>query len=77
MDAIEDLIKTFNHVSMDTEFPGTVFLPPEVSHDFEYQVVRSNVNNLKLIQIGITLADESGRLPEGTCCWQFNLSFDL
>ena len=49
MDQIEALAGTYNHASMDTEFPGTAFLPSEVGHDFEYQVVRSNVNNLKLI----------------------------
>lgn len=36
-----------------------------------------NVNELKLIQIGITVADERGRTPSPTSTWQFNMHFDL
>lgn len=53
----------YNFVAMDTEFPGTVFFPNEVSQDFEYQIVRANVSRLKLIQIGITLSKSDGQFP--------------
>ena len=36
-----------------------------------------NVDNLKLIQAGITLAKENGEKPEGTHTWQFNIDYDL
>jgi CCR4-NOT transcription complex subunit 7/8 len=32
---------------------------------------------LKLIQIGITLSDENGKLPEPVSTWQFNFNFDI
>jgi CCR4-NOT transcription complex subunit 7/8 len=36
-----------------------------------------NVDNLKMIQIGITLANEMGEFPEDVSTWQFNFKFDL
>ena len=36
-----------------------------------------NVDDLKLIQIGITIADEKGRTPHPISTWQFNMQFDL
>lgn len=35
------------------------------------------MDKLKLIQLGVTLADKSGNYPAGTCTWQFNFAFDL
>lgn len=45
--------------------------------DFEYQLIRENVNMLKLIQIGITLSNEKGEVPKENLTWQFNFKFDL
>ncbi len=42
-----------------------------------YKNIKLNVDNLKMIQIGITLANELGELPEGVSTWQFNFKFDL
>jgi len=36
-----------------------------------------NVDKLKVIQVGISLADEDGYLPQGIGTWQFNFKFDL
>lgn len=36
-----------------------------------------NVNELKLIQIGITIADQMGRTPTPISTWQFNMHFDM
>jgi CCR4-NOT transcription complex subunit 7/8 len=32
---------------------------------------------LKVIQIGITLSDDTGKVPEPISTWQFNFNFDL
>jgi CCR4-NOT transcription complex subunit 7/8 len=40
-------------------------------------MVKVNVDNLKLIQVGITLSDNNGQLAPGICSWQFNLTFDI
>lgn len=40
-------------------------------------MVRENVNNLKLIQLGITLSNNDGEFPKPTCTWQFNFRFNL
>ena len=42
-----------------------------------YESIKQNVDNLKVIQIGITLCDVKGNYPQGTTTWQFNLKFDL
>ena len=39
--------------------------------------MRCNVDLLRIIQIGLTLADENGNMPEDVCTWQFNFVFDL
>ena len=33
---------------------------------------------LKMIQLGLSFANEKGELPENGCCtWQFNFAFNL
>jgi len=36
-----------------------------------------NVDKLKVIQVGISFADEEGITPPGVGTWQFNIRFDL
>ena len=43
----------------------------------EYKMIKMNVDKLKVIQIGISLADEEGNVPKGVNTWQFNFKFDL
>ena len=52
-------------------------MPAVDGQDYTYQLVKVNVDHLKLIQIGITLFDKEGRMPEGAKSWQFNFKFDL
>ena len=64
----------------DTEFPGVVARPIgtfKTSSDYHYQTMRCNVDLLKIIQVGITFADENGELPEPCCTWQFNFRFSV
>lgn len=91
---IRDIIDNFPFISMDTEFPGVIVKP--VSEDQgkpyqwrklqpseHYKVLKANVDVLNIIQIGLTLSDSDGNLPDlgtGDCqfIWQFNFSdFDL
>ena len=43
---------------------------------FEYNFLRSNVNRLKIIQLGITLCSQDGKIAEEYPTWQFNFHFD-
>ncbi|PVV02835.1 hypothetical protein BB560_002701 [Smittium megazygosporum] len=77
---IRSLLSDYPYVSMDTEFPGVVARPMGTflsSSDYHYQLLRCNVDMLKMIQLGITLSDSNGNMPKGTCTWQFNFKFSL
>jgi CCR4-NOT transcription complex subunit 7/8 len=72
-----EIVDRYPVISMDTEFPGVVVQPVERNTpDLQWRIVRSNVNCLKIIQLGITLCDREGKLPDGSCTWQFNFHFD-
>lgn len=77
---IRDLVKKYPYIAMDTEFPGVVAKPVgtfRTPHDFYYQTMKLNVNLLKIIQIGFTLLNEKGEVPDKCCTWQFNFKFSL
>ncbi|CAM9411034.1 unnamed protein product, partial [Phaeothamnion confervicola] len=63
----------------DTEFPGVVARPivDYTQSDYQYQTLRCNVDLLKIIQLGLSFANEEGEFAEGCCCWQFNFKFSL
>jgi len=70
------VLEHYNFVSMDTEFPGIVFHKDLSKNESSYSIVRKNVESMKLIQVGITLSDADGNLPDEITTWQFNLCFD-
>jgi len=77
---IRDIIEKYPYVAMDTEFPGVVARPIgefKSSSDYQYQLLRCNVDLLKIIQIGFTFYNDKGEQPSGGSTWQFNFRFNL
>ena len=70
------------HYMQDTEFPGIIANRCEVDQRYyseqecEYFLVKRNVEETKMIQIGLSIADENGATPLPTSTWQFNFKFD-
>ncbi|MBA0649412.1 hypothetical protein Goklo_016981 [Gossypium klotzschianum] len=65
----------------NTEFPGTIFKPSKqvVFEDnpvINYHYMKSNVDALQIIQLGLSLSDAQGNLPDfdSPFCyvWEFN-----
>ena len=77
MKNLTSLIKEYNYIGMDTEFPGIVYSISDLSDDFYYKSLKLNVDSLKLIQLGVTLSNEKGEYPSPIRTWQFNLEFDI
>jgi CCR4-NOT transcription complex subunit 7/8 len=77
MAAVREVIEKYPFVAMDTEFPGVVAKPvtESFSPDFHYKSLKINVDLLKIIQLGLSFADEEGKFAP--VCWQFNFLFDL
>lgn len=79
MAVIREIIEKYNYVAMDTEFPGVVAKPvtETFSPDFHYKSLKVNIDLLKIIQLGLSFADENGNFAPGCPCWQFNFQFNL
>ncbi|XP_034246999.1 CCR4-NOT transcription complex subunit 7 [Thrips palmi] len=78
---IRQIVQKYNYVAMDTEFPGVVARPIgefRSTADYQYQLLRCNVDLLRIIQLGLTFLDEQGKTPRGPyTTWQFNFKFNL
>ncbi|XP_021279339.1 probable CCR4-associated factor 1 homolog 9 [Herrania umbratica] len=91
IELISQVIDEYPFISMDTEFPGLVIKPKvdssrpyhgQLRPSDHYKFLKSNVDALNLIQVGLTLSDSSGNLPnlgtETQFIWEFNFSdFDV
>ncbi|XP_054152935.1 CCR4-NOT transcription complex subunit 7-like [Oppia nitens] len=77
---IRKIVGKYPFVAMDTEFPGVVARPIgefRSTSDYQYQLLRCNVDLLKIIQLGLTFLDSKGETPPGYTTWQFNFKFNL
>lgn len=77
---IRQVVQKYHYVAMDTEFPGVVARPIgefRSSADYQYQLLRCNVDLLRIIQLGLSFMDEEGNTPTGFTTWQFNFKFNL
>ncbi|XP_015785076.1 CCR4-NOT transcription complex subunit 7 isoform X3 [Tetranychus urticae] len=77
---IRQVVQKYPFIAMDTEFPGVVARPIgefRSSSDYQFQLLRCNVDLLKIIQLGLTFLDDNGKTPPGYSTWQFNFKFSL
>jgi len=77
---IRKILDEYPYMAMDTEFPGVVARPIgefKSSSDYQYQLLRCNVDLLKIIQIGFTFYDAKGEQPPDGSTWQFNFKFNM
>ncbi|CAI9734441.1 CCR4-NOT transcription complex subunit 7-like [Octopus vulgaris] len=77
---IRQVVQQYRYVAMDTEFPGVVARPIgdfRSTADYQYQLLRCNVDLLKIIQVGITFLDDFGQTATPISTWQFNFKFNL
>ena len=61
------IVTEYPYVAMDTEFPGVVARPIgdfKSSSDYQYQLLRCNVDLLKIIQLGLTFFNKDGEMPQ-------------
>jgi len=69
LDAIGSLLARYPFVAIDTEYPGTVHRPPpgrsagQLAPPERYALVKANVDELPIVQLGLTLCDEFGNIP--------------
>jgi CCR4-NOT transcription complex subunit 7/8 len=80
MNVLQELVTRYRFVSVDCKFPGIVARPIgtfKTTSEYHYQTLRSNVDVLQVVQVGLTLSDEYGNHPPGVSSWQFNFRFNV
>ncbi|KAG2280118.1 hypothetical protein Bca4012_048361 [Brassica carinata] len=84
---ISGIVEDYPFISMDTEFPGVIYKADlrRLNPGYLYKLLKSNVDALSLIQVGLTLSDADGNLPDlgggvggSRFIWEFNFhDFDV
>ncbi|XP_066286524.1 CCR4-NOT transcription complex subunit 7-like [Branchiostoma lanceolatum] len=77
---IRQIVHKYPYIAMDTEFPGVVARPIgefRSTADYQYQLLRCNVDLLKIIQLGMTFMNEKGEYAPNIFTYQFNFKFNL
>ncbi|CAO2146443.1 unnamed protein product [Urochloa humidicola] len=69
LDHISSLLPQFPVIVFDTEYPGTVHRPPpgrcesDLTPPERYALIKANVDEVPILQLGITLCDADGNVP--------------
>ncbi|KAK7258690.1 hypothetical protein RIF29_24272 [Crotalaria pallida] len=83
---IKSILPLHGYVAIDTEFPGCIYKDKchysNLTPSQTYATMKANVDALNIIQLGLTISDYAGNLPDlGTdscCIWEFNFKdFDI
>ncbi|TVU41563.1 hypothetical protein EJB05_15092, partial [Eragrostis curvula] len=76
MALIESLLPRFRYAAVDTEFPGTVYRPACPAYlltpEKRYALLKANVDELELIQLGLTLFNDDLTGANAAVVWEFN-----
>lgn len=76
---MRDVADVYQRVSIDTQFPGIVAYPCGPFNDYleyNYQIMKCNVELVRVLQMSFTFSDALGNKPKGISTWRFNLRFD-
>eukprot|EP00397_Hematodinium_sp_SG-2012_P024237 GEMP01025237.1.p1 GENE.GEMP01025237.1~~GEMP01025237.1.p1 ORF type:complete len:295 (+),score=42.73 GEMP01025237.1:948-1832(+) len=76
---IANIVEDYNYVAIDTEFPGFLINnddPSLTQSSRNYSELRDNVNQMSVIQLGLTFSDKFGNRPK-ISTFQFNFRFNL
>lgn len=79
MDRMRDIAEEYPYVALETHFPGIVSRPTGHFRDhaeYNYQMLKCNVDLVKVIRISFTFSDSKGARPRSTSTWAFNFHFD-
>jgi len=77
---IRQIVKQYPFIAMDTEFPGVVARPIgefRSTSDYQYHLLKVNVDLLKIIQLGLSFLDKEGKPRPDVSTWQFNFKFNI
>ncbi|XP_023511526.1 putative CCR4-associated factor 1 homolog 8 [Cucurbita pepo subsp. pepo] len=70
IELIKQCLSEFPIVAIDTEFPGFLrWTPKGVSDEEFYECLQFNVNRLSILQLGLTLTNDNGKIG---MTWEFN-----
>ena len=77
---IRESLVEYPFVAIASASPGVVARPIGAfrsTSSYQFTVVKTNVDLLKIIQFGLTLLNKNGRPRPGVSTWQFNFHFSL
>jgi len=79
MTNLRDTAETYQHVVAEVLMPKVVASPTGPFGDYSeynYQMLRCNVDLTRALQITLTLSDAKGSRPKGTSSWRFNFVYN-